>query len=297
MNLPALQFTPPSIVFDFETLKHNIEEITTKYEGLVVGEDDVTAIKSELAALNHLAKGLADARKDAVAKVSAPIKDFEAQVKEMETLILATRGKLDEQVKAFVQKEREGKRASVQFMIDALKDEFKCTADIPIQESWLNKTAKDTAISAEIKGIILKHQKQEQEARELEQAKKDRVVAMESHIKAMQAKFGYEVPFSAVSHLQGLDTPLQDVYTGIEAAFEKEGARLEAVVAAQVRAQAQVQTQVQQPTPQPAPRTVAQPLPKTINITAAYLPANAEMVRSLCKQLEAVCVSVSVQVK
>lgn len=297
MNLPALQFTPPSIVFDFETLKQNIEEITTKYEGLVVGEDDVTAIKSELAALNHLAKGLADARKDAVAKVSAPIKDFEAQVKEMETLILTTRGKLDEQVKAFVQKEREGKRASVQFMIDALKDEFKCTADIPIQESWLNKTAKDTAISAEIKGIILKHQKQEQEARELEQAKKDRVVAMESHIKAMQAKFGYEVPFSAVSHLQGLDTPLQDVYAGIEEAFEKEGARLEAVVAAQVRAQAQVQTQVQQPTPQPAPRTVAQPLPKTINITAAYLPANAEMVRSLCKQLEAVCVSVSVQVK
>ncbi|MDR2893035.1 MAG: DUF1351 domain-containing protein [Deltaproteobacteria bacterium] len=304
--LPALQFTPPVISLNFEELTARVREITERYTGLVVQEDDVTAIKSEMAGLNHLATQLADARKDAVARVSGPIKAFEEQVKGLEAEIKTTRTFLDEQVKAHIQRERDSRRASVQVTIDALKDEHGCKdLDIPIQEGWLNKTAKPTVISAEVQAIILTHKRQIEEAARLEQAKKDRVVALEGHCKTMEQGRGYVLPFSKFAHLQSLDLPLADALAKAGEIYAAEDAKIAEIEQRKLAATAP------QPKPEPpkeaphwtdAPEvpTVpaeARPLRKSMIITGTYNSENGPAIQALYRQIKLLCLSDTCTVK
>lgn len=298
--LPALQFTPPVISLNFEELEEKIEAITDQYKDVIVQEDDVPAIKSEMAGLNKLAGNLAEARKGAAAKISEPIKEFENKVKSLEVKVLNTRTFLDDQVKAHIQRERDGKRASVQFIIDCQKDEHGCKGlDIPIQESWLNKTAKDKAITAEVQSIILAHKRQQEEKSALEQAKKDRVVALEGHCKALEQGRSYSLPFSRFAHLQGLDIPLTEAMTKIEGIYTLEDTRL---------AEIEIQKTVKdQPKPEPhfldmpeaedSPKVDPLPAKKAMTITATYNAENGQAIQALYQQIKALCLTCTAQVR
>lgn len=300
--LPALQFTPPVISLNFEELEANIEAITEQYKGVIVQEDDVPAIKNEMAGLNKLAGNLAEARKGAAVKISEPIREFESKVKILEAKVLDTRTFLDDQVKAHIQRERDGKRASVQFIIDSQKDEHGCKGlDIPIQESWLNKTAKDKAITAEVQSIILANKRQQEERAALEQAKKDRVVALEGHCKALEQGRGYSLPFSRFAHLQGLDMPLADAMAKIGQIYADEDARIAEIG----------QRKIAPPQPQPKaephfldmPQTVehpqveAKPLRKSMTITATYNAENGQAIQALYRQIKTLCLTCTAQVQ
>lgn len=289
--LPALNFTPPVITLNFEDLEARIDGITEQYKGLVVKEEDVPAIKSEMAGLNHLAGGLAAARKDAAAKISVPIKEFENRVKKLETKVVDTRSFLDEQVKDHIRRERDSKRAHVQVMIDAQKDDHGCPGlEIPIQESWLNKTAKDKTTTAEILAIILAHKKAQEEAAALEQAKKDRVVMIERHNRDMAKNRDYELPFSAFIRLQSLDLPLSDVLGAIEEAYAREDAKRQAKPES-----------VEQPAPHwvdpPAQTERSVSCTKAMTITAIYDSENGPKIGELYKQLKALCRTCTAEVK
>lgn len=298
--LPALQFTPPVISLNFDELTERIKAITEQYSGLVVGEDDVAAIKSEMAGLNKLADQLASARKDAVASVSGPIKDFENRVKSLESSIKETRSFLDEQVQAHIQREREGRRASVRFIIDAQKDEHGCKdLDIPIQESWLNKTAKDKIITAEVQSIILAHKRQQEEKAAIEQARKDRVVALEGHCKAMEQSRSYSLPFSRFAHLQSLDMPLADALTKITEIYAAEDARIAEI---EQRKTAVTQTKpephfMDMPEAMPPAPAEVKPAQKAMTITATYNAENGKAIQSLYQQIKALCLTCSAQVR
>ena len=294
--LPALTFTPPVISLNFEEIEARIDSITEQYNGLVVKEDDVPAIKNEMAGLNKLAGSLANARKDAAAKVSEPIKVFENRIKGLESKILITRTFLDDQVKAHIQRERDEKRAHVQAMIDIQKDEHGCAGlDIPIQESWLNKTAKDKTTTAEILAIILAHKKAVEDHLALEQAKKDRVVAIENHSAALASGRGYQLPFSRFTALQDLAVPLSDVLAQIEKAYADEDAR---------RAEAATPKQeVPAPEPKkhwidaPEPRPEPAPAIKAMTITATYDATNGAKIGVLYQQIKALCKTCTASVK
>ena len=293
--LPALQFTPPVISLDFDTLEARIDEITATYTGLVVQEDDVPAIKNELAGLNKLAKHLGDARKEAVSKVSGPIKEFEGQVKGLEKRVLDTRSFLDEQVKAHIQRERDGRRARVQCTIDILKDDHGAQAlDIPIQENWLNKTITDKQITSEVESIILRHMKEEADRLALEQAKQDRLTAIEGHNKAMAQNREFTLPVSTFVHLQSLDIPLQEVMQSIEASYQREDERRAPKPEPKVE-------------PKPAPHFTdmpeqvvepeVKPIVKTLIITATYSSDNAGAVGAAFSALKDACMTISKQIQ
>lgn len=302
--LPALQFTPPVISLNFDELETRIDGITEQYSGLVVTEDDVPAIKSEMAGLNHLARQLGDARKDAVSRVSGPIKEFEGRVKTLETKITTVRGTLDEQVKAHIQRERDSKRASVQFIIDCQKDKHGCKdLNIPIQESWLNKTAKDKATTAEVQSIILAHKRQQEEKAALEQAKKDRVVALEGHCKAMEQGRAYSLPFSRFAHLQSLDSPLADALAKVGEIYAAEDARIAEIE------QRKAQAVEDQPKPEPQPHFMdmpkveasapveVKPVQKAMTITATYSAEQGPAIQALYQQIKSLCLTCSAQVQ
>lgn len=298
--LPALQFTPPVLSMNFEELESKVREITDTYTGLIVQEEDVPSIKNEMAGLNKLAAQLADARKDAVARVSGPIRDFEERVKGLEIMIKDTRSILDEQVKAHIERERDSRRASVQLMIDVHKSDNDCKElDIPIQESWLNKTAKDKAISDAILAIILDYKCQVEAAAKLEQAKKDRVVALENHNAAMSQARGYALSLSHFVHLQSLDIPLPEALNSVSEAYAAEDQRLAEVE----------RIKKEPPAPKPEPHFTDQPereapsavevqrVQKAMNICATYSAENGSAIQALYRQIKALCLTCTVSIK
>jgi hypothetical protein len=294
-TLPALQFTPPSISLDFEALEQRIKAITDQYTGLLVQESDIAAIKSEMAGLNKLKDMLAVARKDAVEKISKPIREFEIRIKALEVEITETRTMLDDQVKVFVQAERESKRSAVQFQIDFIKDELKCPEiDIPIQDKWLNKTAKDRDIQAEIKGIITAYQKEQLEKAAFEQARRDRAGAIENHVIVLNSRYDWSLPVTSflTDDAMNMTTPLSNVLSAIEDTFAKEGAARAARTAALSAPQQTTPAhEAQKPVTPPA-----QKVKKRMVIQAVYFSENGEEIGKLYQLIKGLCVECKAQV-
>jgi hypothetical protein len=304
--LPALTFEPATLHFDFATLEARITDITETYTGLVVQEDDVPAIKSEMAALNRLKDQLAAARKDAIAKVSEPIRIFDERIRALEQRITDTRTFLDDQVKAHLQRERDGRRARVQGTIDILKDEHGCPGlDIPIQESWLNKTAKSKDIAAQVQAIILAHKKAEADAAAAEQAKKDRIVAIEQHCKAMEATRDYTLPFSRFAGLCDPSIPLDAAITQISMFYgieDKHRAPKPPVVTVTPEQAPMPPLREPEPAhwtdpPKPAPEPERpQEVRKTMTITATYDASRGKEINVLYQRLRSLCLTCDAKV-
>lgn len=220
-----LQTTLPALSFDYDKLMAWAKGIAAQYENLVVREEDIAGIKSEMAGLNNAKKAVDDVRKEAVKRVSAPIRQFEDQIKEVCAVFSETYDFLKEQVQAHEDRAREDKRVQVQFMVDNLKDEHGVPdISIDVDPSWLNKSKALKDVKAAIEGIILAHIKAEREAAQLEQAKKDRAVAIEQGCAALGAEFGVAISASEFLALNSLDMPLAEVNERMRQAFEKKAA-------------------------------------------------------------------------
>jgi hypothetical protein len=301
MEVKITTTTLPAIGFNFEALRAWATGLTAKYSGLIVQDDDVPAIKSEMAGLNKLIAQLEDARKATVRQISEPIKDFEAQVKEVVGIFSECRAALDVQVKAHEAREREGRRVAVQFIIDAAKDEHGDMARglaVEIKPNWLNKTATPKSIRAEVDSIILAHIKAEREKAELAQAKQDRAVAIEKQARNEAARHGFEMPtarfFATLSDLQ---IPLAEVFDRINAAYEAEAKRREEASRAQAVAASAPEAPRPVPVAPPAAAKVAQSVPamNTVRLVLSYTNAQADAVERALQALQAVASNLEIK--
>lgn len=117
----------------------------------------IPAVKAEMAGLNKLKDKLNTARKEIVVTIKAPVDEFDADVKAITDLIIKARAGLDEQVREFERRDRDSRRAAIQLMIDAAKAKAGLADfDIPINERWLNKSARTATTAAEIENLCLK---------------------------------------------------------------------------------------------------------------------------------------------
>lgn len=221
-DLSALSCTPPAISgFDYAALEAWAKGIAEKYHGLVVTEDQVTGIKSEMAHLNATKKKLDDARKEMVKRVSEPIKEFEAQIKAVCAIFDATYAELSAQVKNHEERAREQKRTEVLFAIETLTAEAGYPGlEIAVQDSWLNKTQKPKATADAIKALIADHIKAEKDAAALERAKQDRAEAIEDTLAALAGRHGFSIPASQFLRLQSLDVTWAEAREELCKAFE-----------------------------------------------------------------------------
>lgn len=89
------------------------------------------------------------------ARKDGPLDGFDAEVKALIARIVDARAALDTQVKDFERRDREGRRAAVQFTVDSIKScEGVPELDIPINPSWLNKSTRQAEILEDIKRIM-----------------------------------------------------------------------------------------------------------------------------------------------
>lgn len=191
----AVTATPLVINWNRDAVSALLDATLEQYEKLVVQEEDVPAIKSEMAGLNKLRDRLDNARKEITRQIAGPLEAFDAEAKALVARVVEVREGLNRQVKEFERRDREGRRQSVQFVIDALKtSEGVPELDIPIKEPWLNKSIKQAQLHAEIQNIILKHKQDKAAAEQLERARADRATMVEAALKAKAEEYGFSLP-------------------------------------------------------------------------------------------------------
>ncbi len=288
-----LSFTLPVVKgFDYAGLKAWAEGIKSKYADVVVMEDQIIETKAEMAELNRIKKQLDTARIAAVRKVSEPIRDFEAQVKEVCAIFDATYAYLGDPVKGYEERAREEKRQEVLFAIQTLTAEAGYPGlEIPVQDSWLNKSQKPKQTAADIQAFILRHVQAEHAAAAAEQAKQDRAVAIESQNAALAQGYGFTIPVSQFLPLFTMDVALVDVNERMTSAYRlKAEANARANVAPVAAPAAQVQ-----PTPAPAPLDQPQGTPsrKGLTLSLVYDLAREGEINMVIRHLEALCFSLT----
>lgn len=264
--------TPPEIIFDADALNTAVDAVLEQYDGLVVTEDMVTAIKSEMAALNKVKDKLEAARKDIAGQISAPVREFEAQVKAAVQRIVEGRGKLDAQVKEFDRQQREARRVSVLTIIDDVLNAAQLEGfEVDIDERWLNKSAKPKDIRAEVENIALREKTRRMEAAQLERAKQDRILLIEQAVESAGKRYGFDLAVAKFSRLFSLEWETDKALAQVDEWFAAEAERRKPVAPAPTVESAPVEQPAQQVVP-PAPQPEPTPeITRAINVRVAYI--------------------------
>ena len=227
----ALAITLPTLALaDYEGLMAWADRTEKNYAGLVILEEQVAGTKTEMTELRRIAKQLDTSRIAAVKQVSAPIKDFEDKIKAVASRFNGIADRLGEQVKGYEERAREEKRQEVLFAIETLTTEAGYPGlEIPVQDSWLNKTQKPKQTAADIQAFIMRHIQAEKAATELAQAKQDRASSIEDACATQASAFGFSIPASTFLRLQSLETPLADARAEILRTYEAKAEAMQRV--------------------------------------------------------------------
>lgn len=199
----SISQTLPAITCDYASLESWAHSLTDKYQGLLVTEEQIQAIKKDMAELNKAKDKLNRARIDTVKAVSAPIKEFEAKIKSVCGLFEETYTSLALQVKLFEDAEKEAKRKEIEKVIEAeiaftlhANPEMKDRIGVAVNPKWLNKTATMASIKEAICGLIADQIKANRELERFEKAQAERKLLIEKAVKAANEKYGVDVPVS-----------------------------------------------------------------------------------------------------
>ena len=158
MNQFELKIKMPQaqpVVFNYESLKKDLTNALTDYQGRIYTEDMIAEAKSDKAKLNALKKALSDERVARKKEFEAPFKTFEDQIKDLCGIIDNVTSGISEQLDAYEQKRIEEKKTAIKELFSAIASEYDVdfiTLDKIYNAKWENKTATDKAIATEITG-------------------------------------------------------------------------------------------------------------------------------------------------
>lgn len=282
----------PVITFDYDRLAASAKAMVAKYDGLLVSEDQVKDIKKEMAEINAAKLRLDKARKDAVRRISEPIKAFEARIKEVCAIFDHAYESLGAQVKEFERKEREEKRLYVQTLIDEplrlAKDADPALAyklTLAVRDKWLNKTATFKAIQEEIDAEIAGQIRAVNERRRLEQQEAERRLLIENAVKSGNKAYGLDLHVSRfmTPSLMSLDVQASSALDHIEAFFKEKAQEKDAAPAIQKASQ---------------PEPVSVPDPEvTATIIFSYPQSKENEIRMAVNRLKSLCLSFAARKK
>lgn len=135
---------PSEIVFNFEELKMTLAERLDHYNHLIITDDSIREGKADRAKLNALVNALDARRKEVKKACLAPYEKFEAQVKELQSLVKVPIAAIDKQLAAYEVQRREEKKAEIEAAWREYLAENKVPAGITLSAisdpKWLNAT-------------------------------------------------------------------------------------------------------------------------------------------------------------
>lgn len=150
---PAQEQALPEIESNYLELKEEISKRLEKYRGLVYFDTEITLAKKDRAALNKLKTALENRRKEIKAQCLRPYEKFEAQIKDLVSMLEEVSGEIDIQVKAYDQQQKEKKRQEIEaFFQHTVSDDLQQI--MPLNkiwnERWLNATFSLSSVQDEI---------------------------------------------------------------------------------------------------------------------------------------------------
>lgn len=145
---------PSEISFNFEELKLTLAERLDHYNHLVITDDSIQEGKADRAKLNALVNALDTRRKEVKKACLAPYEKFEAQVKELQSLVKVPIAAIDKQLNLYEEQRKAEKEAAIKDIWDGYLADNKVPAGINLRQifndKWLNASVKMNAIQKEI---------------------------------------------------------------------------------------------------------------------------------------------------
>lgn len=144
------------IQWNKEELETAVRAKIASYENVVYTEENIKTAKSDRAELNKLIKAIEDRRKQVKKIINEPYTMFESELKEIIALINEPVGLIDKQVKAYEEKQKKEKKASIKATYDENIEDL--VEVLPFERifdnRYLNQTFKLATAQAEIKDKI-----------------------------------------------------------------------------------------------------------------------------------------------
>lgn len=144
------------ITFNYEQLKNILSGKLEIYKNTIYIEGNISEVKADRAKLNKLSKALNDEKKRVKNELLKPYIDFENKVKELIGIVDEATITVDNQIKAFEEKDKQEKLEEIIKYFDEKNVAYKGLIDFDnvFQEQWLNKTYTMKKVQMDIDHII-----------------------------------------------------------------------------------------------------------------------------------------------
>lgn len=142
------------IEWNYEQAKAAMMELVEPYKNVIVTEDAVSVAKSDLARLRKYQKAINDRKIEIKKEYEAPYKAFEAQVKDVLSVIDTGISNIDRQVKNFDERRKELKRQDIAEYWQAVIGNIPVKLDSVWNPKWLNASVKLEQVKTEIDAFI-----------------------------------------------------------------------------------------------------------------------------------------------
>lgn len=128
-----VKYELPTIDFNLDPLREQVNQIAKQYKGWVVDENDLPQAKKITAQLNKISKDIGRKRIDIAKAIKEPITLFENELKEITAVVDSLANEIKNQMDDYETERKEQKRQEI--------IESESWADYMIfNEQWLNKT-------------------------------------------------------------------------------------------------------------------------------------------------------------
>ena len=154
----------PVITFNFDEVKASLEEGLSKYENLVVTDENLKDCKATQKDLSKLRRELDTYRKDTKKEMEKPIKEFEGQCKELTGLIDKVEKPIKNSIEVYDNKKREEKRLYAERYINKLIIDNqlipKFADQLTVLDKYMNLTASQKSVREDLdqRAMALKNQ-------------------------------------------------------------------------------------------------------------------------------------------
>lgn len=142
----------PTLTYDLEPLKQQINAIKKQYENWVVVEDDLKSAKEIIASINKAEKAISNQRIAIVKEIKEPISEFEDEIKLLSVELKQLAQSIKDQTDVYEEQRKENKRKEI-LALENYADY------IVFDERWLNKSVSMTDIQNDIDSQILSFSK------------------------------------------------------------------------------------------------------------------------------------------
>ena len=151
-----LTVIPQKIDFNAEEIKNALTEATKLYKGLVLTEEAVPDAKKRIANWRKVREFMENERKRLKKECLAPYEAFEAEYKDVLSVLDTAITEIDVQVKDFDENEKANKKHEIVkwFMDETLDNALTIALDKIFDTKWLNKSISLEIVFTELKGKI-----------------------------------------------------------------------------------------------------------------------------------------------